>query len=368
MTKTALQAAKTKAAFQWDPDNDQTFNGTTIPPLQGPASSFDKVRGKSFTMDAPGQTLTLQVTPSDAFTTWGRGNGTAPAVIDVKNGTLIYDANTNKSARTRLILGDFFSPLLELTLTVENDARFAVMADSSNGGGGALIQSNFGLGIGVTGSGIVDIACDLFSVEPTNGAQANIAVAQEAQMSTVTSGNFVVGNAAIDISSSPATGSSLNWVCNWPDATAMQLHQTSMGFSAKSNGLLRSPGLAVDGTRVTTRDTAVCSLQFDSFASRGDSHFILGPGTAKMQFDPYTAGKYPFDFVNNTYPQGLFDITSAGSVNKGTFVIKVASGFDAAAIVTRGYVAIDGVVQGTNHLNYEYKNGYAIVYQTSLAV
>jgi hypothetical protein len=68
MTKTALQAAKTKAAFQWDPDNDQTFNGTTIPPLQGPASSFDKVRGKSFTMDAPGQTLTLQVTPSDAFT------------------------------------------------------------------------------------------------------------------------------------------------------------------------------------------------------------------------------------------------------------------------------------------------------------
>jgi hypothetical protein len=76
MTKTAFQAAKTKAAFQWDPNNDQTFNDSTIPPLQGPASSFDKARGKSFTMDAPGQTLTLQITPSDMIPSWGSGSGT----------------------------------------------------------------------------------------------------------------------------------------------------------------------------------------------------------------------------------------------------------------------------------------------------
>jgi hypothetical protein len=368
MTKTAFQAAKTKAAFQWDPNNDQTFNGSKIPPLQGPASSFDKARGKSFTMDAPGQTLTLQITPSDTITSWGSGSGTAPAVIDIKNGTFIYDAHTNKGDRTTLWFGDLRSPLLEMALSVENDARFVVIGDSSKGGGEARIVSTHGTSISVADNGIIDIACDAFDVNALDGSAVNIAVTQGAQMSTVTSGNFIVGNATVDISSSPAAGSSLNWVCNWPDATAMLFLHTSVGFSAKSNGLLRSPGLSVDGTHITTRDTAVCSLQFDSFATREDSHFILGPGTATMQFDPYTAGKYPFDFINNTYPQGLFDITSAGTVNKGTFMIKVASGFDAAAIVTKGNVAIDGVVQGTNHLNYEYKNGYAIVYQTSLAV
>jgi hypothetical protein len=148
----------------------------------------------------------------------------------------------------------------------------------------------------------------------------------------------------------------------------MSLFSTAAGFSASSSGLFQCPGLALTDARIRTADAAKCAFQFDAFAPQGESHFILGPGTAKMQFDPYTLGKYPFDFINNTYPQGLFDITSAGTINKGTFVIKVASGFDAAAIVTKGYVAIDGVVQGTNHLNYEYKNGYAIVYQTSLAV
>jgi hypothetical protein len=46
MTKTALQASKTTAAFQWDPDNDQTYNGPDFT-LPGTAESFKKTGGKS---------------------------------------------------------------------------------------------------------------------------------------------------------------------------------------------------------------------------------------------------------------------------------------------------------------------------------
>jgi hypothetical protein len=51
MTKTAVQSAKTKAAFQWDPNNDQTYSLDQDLILPGPASNFSKAIGKSFTMD-----------------------------------------------------------------------------------------------------------------------------------------------------------------------------------------------------------------------------------------------------------------------------------------------------------------------------
>ena len=117
-----------------------------------------------------------------------------------------------------------------------------------------------------------------------------------------------------------------------------------MTFSGASSGFLRCPALAVDDTRIRTGDTAASWFQFDAILPQNSPQFILGPGSTKMQFDAYSNGKYPFDFVGKTYPQGLFEITSGGTVNGGSFVIR-GTIFDANAIVTRGYVAIDGEIQ-----------------------
>jgi len=137
MTKTALQAAKTKAAFQWDPNVDQIYNLDQDLTLPGPPESFNKMSGKSFTMDAAFQTLTLQPTPSkNSATTWGEG-GDAPAVIDVKRGTFIYDASNG--GQTVLFLGGVGTS--ETTLRVGNNAQFSIVGDPN----GLLIDSGEGL-------------------------------------------------------------------------------------------------------------------------------------------------------------------------------------------------------------------------------
>jgi hypothetical protein len=249
-------------------------------------------------------------------------------------------------------------------LTVENTAQFSII------GRGGFVDSSVAatVNINVAGSGSLEIDFGSLTL-PCGFGSSSIAVSGNARMSATTSDMAFV-NATIDVNSSPgADVLSLSLVVTGRQGeNGIVFDKTSVSSTSGARSALRTPELDLIGTRIGVADTAICSFQFDSVSPDPSSHFVLDPGTATMQFDPYTAGKYPFDFINNTYPQGLFDITSAGTVNKGTFMIKVASGFDAAAIVTKGYVAIDGVVQGTNHLNYEYKNGYAIVYQTSLAV
>jgi hypothetical protein len=72
MTKTAFQAMANKASFQWDPNIDQTYNEQASLILPRPAASFNKAHSAGFTMDAPSQMLTLQVTDSNSITDWSR--------------------------------------------------------------------------------------------------------------------------------------------------------------------------------------------------------------------------------------------------------------------------------------------------------
>jgi hypothetical protein len=308
-------------------------------------------------MTAPSQ-LTLQITPSDTRTVWGSFSGsTAPAVIDVQNDKLVYDSSGVDNP-------ELFFADSGATLTVENTAQFSII------GGGGFVDSSVAatVNISVAGSGFLEIDFgDLFL--PCADGTSNIAISENARMSATTS-NMTFINATIDVDSSPGDDAlSLNLVVTGRQGeNGIDFYKTALRSTGGARSALRTPYLYFGGdTRISVADTAICSFQFDSVTPDPGSYFVLDPGTAKMQFDPYTAGKYPFDFVNNTYPQGLFDITSAGTINKGTFVIKVASGFDANAIVTKGYVAIDGVVQGLDHVNFKYANGYATVYQTSLA-
>jgi hypothetical protein len=343
MTKTALQTAKTKAAFQWDPNNDQTYNLDQDLSLPGPASNFSKATGKSFTMDSPLQTLTLQITPlgQGTNTTWGDGAGTAPTTINVERGTFIYDGRNGGA--TLLFLGNLDFGYLETTIAVKNDAQFVVKSSDLNNGVG--IQSDGSLNFAIEGTAVADVNCIFIGLPSEETFSVNISVADMAQMSVACSTGFSLINGTVNVSSSPATGHSLNWIATHTGVDeSLLLVKTFMEFSAASSGLLRCPVLALTDTRIATLDTAACFFEFDSIAPTAGSQFILGPGTAKMQFAPYTAGKYPFDFIGKTYPEGLFEIKSAGTVNGGAFVIR-GSVFDANAIVTRGHVAIDGEVQ-----------------------
>jgi hypothetical protein len=94
-----LKSSGGKADYQWEPKQDQIYGPNDPPTLFGDPGSFNKVTPYSFTMDAPGRTLTLQPTidPTASFSAWGQAfenelNPTnRPCVFDIKNGTFVYD-------------------------------------------------------------------------------------------------------------------------------------------------------------------------------------------------------------------------------------------------------------------------------------
>jgi hypothetical protein len=345
MNKAAAQKTMNNAsAFQWDPNNDQTYGLAQDFTQPGIPSDFNKARGTRFTMDALGYTLTLQIKPSEAAGTyWSVGGGSGQTLIEVKNGTFVYDTITNKGVRAALwFVDDFSNEHIKTVVTVANYGQLVVKGEPASNGGGLLVFGIAGVSISVADNGLVDMtgAFDF--------SGADIVLAQQGRLSMVSSTSGIkIQDSTVNVSSSPPTGYSLNWVGGAQHN--MYVQETTVAFSAASTGFLRGQWLTVEKTNISVSDTAKCNLQFDSLTVNENAvQFILGAGTAKMQFDGYSNGTNPFDFINNDpksrYPQGMFNFTSKGTINGGSFVIRVGSGFEANAIVSNGFVAIDGVV------------------------
>jgi hypothetical protein len=342
MSKPALHPTTSKAAFTWDPNKPQTYSLDQDLPLPGTAESFNKTVGNGFTMDAPFYTLTLQVS-SGSYTTWGAGDDMTPTLIKVERGTFAYSGPD--TGITFLNFADIGSSTSQTALTVENDAKFIV-----TGPNGVVFGQSGALNITITDQGLVDVTCLELNFPQQEGVAVDVRIEQAARMSIVSTGYFQIENGTIRISSAPETGNSLYWASTSPQASgSMELDSTVVDFSEGSSGFFRSLAFTLADTRIRVGDTAKCDLRFDSAKVQDGSQFILGPGKARMQFEGYTSGKRPFDFINDEpkrrYPQGMFEFTSEGTVNGGSFVIQVGSGFEANAIVSNGFVAIDGDVQ-----------------------
>jgi hypothetical protein len=353
MPKTAFQAAAAKAAFQWDPNSDQTYNDSADLSLPGVASAFNKAETKTFTMDAPTQTLALQITGQDSRTIWGIGSGPAPATISVKNGTFVYDAS--RSTGTTLAFG----AQAATTLTVENSAQFIITGGPANDGSGFTIEQVAGaLTINVTDSGLLDISCAALSATEIVG-RLSLAIGQKARMSLACIEDLAIGGGLVTVDSSPDAGYSLNWVAN----NALSVSGMRINVIVESSAILRCSQLILSGARIQASNAATCVLQFDSVSPDG-SQFILGTGRAKTQFDAYSEGALPFDFLNKNYPEALFNIISGGGVNGGHFAIRAASPAAATAMVAKRLVAIDNVPQADeSRLNITWDAGYATVRQ-----
>jgi hypothetical protein len=365
MNKATLQRATSKAAFEWDPNKTQTYSLDQDLPLDGPAESFNKAPGVGFTMDASFGSLTLR--PNDGgSTTWGTGTGDTATFISVERGAFTYE--------TRLPHGILYlgSPQLETNLTVTNDAKFVVTSALSGTDEGLQVNSGGALNINVEGEGLLEISCAVVGM--ANNSLGDdyviIAVSDLARMSVSAAYSLTLISATVSVNSTPDSGYSLSLTAGHTgDPTrSLVLQATQIGLVAQSNGHFRAPGLSLIDSRLRAVDTATCNFQFDSATVSETSRFILGAGTAKMQFDAYSDGAYPFDFRNDDpkkrYPAGMFDFTSDGTRNGGQFAIRVSSAFDANAIVTNGFVAIDGDVVGLDRVKAPFVGGYAIVTQS----
>jgi hypothetical protein len=357
------------AAFQWDPNNDQTYSLAQDFMQSGIASTFSKLRGRRFTMDAAGYKLTLRLTPEDlqSETDWTTGNGGGQTLIEVNDGTLVYDASTNEGVDASLYLANgVLEDDIKTVLTVENSGQFIVMGGS--GGRKLGVFCLDGASINVSGKGLVDMTGTLFSL-----AQIDVTLAQAAQLSIITPGGLIVTNGTVNVSSSPATGYSLHWVVAGGLSDALlRVTDTTVYLYENSTGFLRSPTFDIQNTNIKAENAAKFNLQSDSVTTDGNAvQFILGPGTAMMQFDGYSDGAYPFEFIENNpkgrYPQGMFNFTSKGT-NEGSFVIRVGNAYEANAIVTSGFVAINGDVQtalGLVNATFDPSTKYATITQVA---
>jgi hypothetical protein len=165
----------------------------------------------------------------------------------------------------------------------------------------------------------------------------------------------------------------LNWVVAGGLAEALlRITDTTVYLYENSTSFVRSPNFNMQDANIKAENAAKLNLQSDSVTIDGNAvQFILGPGTAMMQFDGYSNGAYPFEFIENNpkgrYPQGMLNFMSKGT-NEGSFVIRVGSAFEANAIVSNGFVAINGVVQtalGLVNATFDPSTKYATITQVA---
>ncbi|GAB1581115.1 hypothetical protein [Phyllobacterium phragmitis] len=329
----------TKASFQWDPHADQTYNENSDLPLSGTAASFNKDPGKSFTMDAPGRTLTLLTSWDEGQTEWGgppTSNATSPTVFDVANGTFIYDGAQQH------VLYMSHNPRSTMSFTVRNQAQFRVQNAA-----GVLMEQP--LVINVTQNGSFDVL-DTESLV-LEGGETQITLTDAAKMSALVQGIMQLGWTQIDVSTASVSSPDVAYALDLVADSRLITYKAKLNFSGASSVRMRTPSLQMDEeTLISISGTAVSHFQFDassSFIPAKGSGYVLGSGTARMQFSGYSGGD-PFAFTNpnKTYWPKLFTIVSNGVVNGGELIIQNSEGAaGVAAMLKNGLIAINDEIQ-----------------------
>jgi hypothetical protein len=381
---TTLKSATTKpkgvrstTGFDWKIDADQTYGPNDPPTAVGKPGDFNKLLPFSFTMDAPGRTLTLLAeTPASGITVWGQGVqgeiGDGPCLFDIRSGTFIYDGN----ASTGLVMGQSGSGsdgLYGSKLIVRSTATFAVQNTNY-----ILAPENFELRVQDSGTvtmaartiqldgfdaeasviQLVDQARMLLSGDAVWIETLPLTLADNAQMS-ITAGSVTFGDSddtgIVTVASSPASLASLDYSPDCASATTTKIFTKPMYFSGTSRSRFRGPKLQIQNTLMEASDHAMLHLQFDSFDIHGDrpfnmlARFLLKPDEAMILLDGYTVND-PFDFRNKAsdYPEGLFEIRTgtSGARSNSEFVIKnQAAAFGFAAMIGAKLISIDDELQ-----------------------
>jgi hypothetical protein len=360
------------AAFQWEPDEDQVYNDDVDLKLSGSPESFNKAAGKTFTMDAPFRTLTLEVTDSGAdsqSTSWGGGVDDPPTTINVNRGIFQYSL---QSPDTEVFL---FISGLGTTLRVVNDAQFSF---NDPDGRGALFSRDI-FNIEIQDLGVVAVRCAACNLSQGDGDYVNISVSALAKISVDATSTIDLLNGTVNVTSRPETGYSFSCtVTAIPGGIIgpqIFLENTEISFTYGATGLLKAPELTLIDTRVRVTDTSALDIQFDTCDFTGASQFILGPSmldssgkSATIRFDAYTPGNQPFDFEKYAYPQGIFEFTSG---TDGIFILYLPGNAIAANyMLQQGVIAIDGQPQtDRSRLSFIYntdgREGYTTVRLTT---
>ena len=329
----------------------------------------------SFSMDAPGQTLTLVPT---ATSVWGTSHdgGLKAVEIDLENGALVMGDTPAPptSDRVNFTMGPYLDKLAvdySVVLTIA-DAAFQIQGlDRVTAGGSghktsnAMVHPRLNLKLTKTGRYQVDncreyASCKDLSIEDESS------VSIRAEKIILRGGKYSVASAPK--AAAAGTVFSLDVECTGEET--MFLYDMKMGYTKAATASFKAKQLSFVGeSEIASDEGSTITIVSDriSFIRGAKAVFAIGNGNdnGNIDFRSYSGGK-PFDFVigGNQYPEGLFNFVAqpGPTPNKGQITIYgIGDPLQKKAMIRKRIVAIDGIPQDSDErINYTFDNNWTL--------
>ncbi|PYE89530.1 hypothetical protein [Phyllobacterium leguminum] len=336
-------------AFLWDTYADQVYTGPSSTQTGYP-DAFNKAIGTSFLLDAPNQIVTLSAINTENLDhggpTWCLEYVSIPAaertLIDIRNGTLIYSGGYKD--------GDEFAPIFYLAtspslssatythIRVSNEGCFQIRDTVT-----AWAKPDSSIVLEATSHGVIDM--ELVEEIEVNVKEINIL--DQARLiikcwwiALVHGPINITKNAGIFLSSLLASDSGTD---------AVVFGDTTVTLSENAKGYIEGATFYYgDDVQFTVQDNAEFVFNVGVIAPKiPDStiRFSLAGAAPKVQINSLLGyPNQPFDFINQTYPEGMFNFVTGAQPNNGKFLIQTNGDHTIPWLVsTRKLIAIDGV-------------------------
>ena len=339
-----------KDTFTWHPDQDDVYDGAMYgsTPLRGPFSAFDKIKGKSFTMNGDDDdTLTLLPTPgSEAF--WGAPgigdldvtrisiNGGTLALKPPHGGSLMLGVGAGPEEQTIInIKGNFL--VRQADVTGNTKSGFAQGTFNILEGGrcsiaeGPYFSGSFAINIHDLGS--MRVSAD--GVDINDGNYLAIGIADG-------------DNPSLELIASPSLAR--------PGSGYLQMIRHEIVCKSASVSRLRAKAMSLTDTTMRATDTASLLIACDFIDFAGHTEFVVGQGSAAITFSGSAKKEAPFNIIENDYPKGLFNFITNEGANNSTFrFLNIGSAFEFNKLQATGVITIDGAPVTQNRCGYTFE-------------
>lgn len=347
-----------KAIFDWDPNEDQVFDsniyGTNVK-VGGSFTHFNKIAGKNFTMNGNGATLILQPQgPGDA-TVWGQpaDGGIGVTAFTINNGaTLIFQPEIGPAISSgKLIFTEdnkFGNAVLNFDLIGGN--LIIEGADVDSNAGGTFQASGVTINLSSESSFCVNARTFTagFNIE-AHGKSSSVSVMTnyfssssgmwEVETDSVRSGEnnpLLEGaseNLSVDLIVTPAADVSQSGM--------MSLVNHDIYFSI-ALGRFKAVSMFYDSCDIAVAYDSSMLIACDAITfGSGKTVFSVDDASSTITFTGQSGGQAPFDFMNKSYPKGLFNFETTQGKGKFRFA-NIGSIFEFQKLVDNGVITVSG--------------------------
>lgn len=347
--------------FVWDPFGNQSYS-SEYGSQELKAPYFSKAPQPAepcgFTMDAPGQTLTLVPTEASA---WGTTHDVTlpPVRIALRHGSLLMRGVADPRDLPGFAMGPFMfkanlgNPTVVFTIA---DAAFELSSFGTVKAGGfgprrEGFPPEINLDLSLSGTGRYHVDCLKYL------SAKKLSIADRSTVK-VRAQEIVLRNSKYSILAAPAPVKEPLSLYMESTGGEMEVADSAMLFHEAAAASVKSKQITFLGNvEITAEDSATVTFTSDHIAFHDGTTavFSIEGGDANFIFQSESGG-LPFDFLERAekYPEGLFNLQTP---SKGKIILYgIGNAFEKASMMHKKIVAVNGVPQSNDtKVNYEYR-------------